>query len=106
MSKGSIKIAMTPPHPGAFVLDEVLEPLALSITEAAKVLHVRRANLSNLVNGKIALSAEMALRLEIAFGLDMEQLLRTQAWHDAVAARSKRNTREMLVKPYRKSQSA
>jgi addiction module HigA family antidote len=106
MNPSSVNIGMTPPHPGAFVMDEVLEPLSLSITEAAKILHVRRASLSDLVNGKAALSAEMALRLEIAFGLDLAQLLQMQAWHDAVAARRKKRSLELEVKPYRKPQPA
>jgi addiction module HigA family antidote len=46
---------------------------------------VRRATLSDLVNGKAALSPEMALRVEKAFGVDMEMLVRMQAWHDADA---------------------
>jgi addiction module HigA family antidote len=65
------------------------------------VLGVRRANLSDLLNGKAALSAEMALRIEKAFGVDMEMLLRMQAWHDAVAMR--RRAGEIDVKPYRPS---
>ena len=44
---------------------------------------MRRATLSDLLNGNAALSAEMALRVEKAFGVDMETLLRMQAWHDA-----------------------
>jgi antitoxin HigA-1 len=61
------------------------------MSEAAKVLGVRRATLSDLVNGNTALSAEMALRIEKAFGVKMETLLNMQAWHrrlcDAAAGR-------------------
>ena len=82
-------IKMTPPHPGQFVRDEVLAPLGLTITKAAQLLDVRRATLNDLVNGKSSLSAEMALRLEKAFGLDMEQMLRMQVWYDTSQMREK-----------------
>jgi antitoxin HigA-1 len=51
-----------PPHVGRVVWNGILEPLGLSITKAAEVLGVRRATLSDLVNGKAALTAEMAMR--------------------------------------------
>ena len=76
-----------PPHPGAFIQDEILEPLGLTIAKAADVLDVRRATLSDLVNAKSALSGEMALRLEKAFGVSMDLLLRMQAGYDAAQAR-------------------
>ena len=56
-----------PPHPGEVIREEVLRPFDLSITKAAAILGVRRATLSDLTNGKAAVSAEMALRLEKAF---------------------------------------
>ena len=59
----------------------------MSVGAAAKALGVRRATLSDLVNGNAALSPEMALRMEKAFGMNMEMLLRMQVWHDAVAMR-------------------
>src|SRR6516162_152286 len=83
MSTTPRKIGMTPPHPGEFIRDEILAELSLSVSEAADVLGVRRATLSDLINGKAALSPEMALRIEKAFGVDMETLLRMQAWYDA-----------------------
>jgi addiction module HigA family antidote len=92
------KIGMTPPHPGAFIRDEILDELKLSVSAAAKALGVRRATFSDLVNGNAALSPEMALRVEKAFGVNMETLLRMQAWHDAVAMR--RRAGEIDVKPY------
>jgi addiction module HigA family antidote len=76
-----------PPHPGEVVREEVLRPLGLSLTRAAEILRVRRATLSDLANGKTAVSAEMALRLEKAFGVSMELLLRMQAGYDAAQAR-------------------
>lgn len=93
-----IKVGMAPPHPGAFIRDEILEELHLSISDAAEVLGVRRATLSDLVNGGATLSPEMALRVEKAFGVDMEMLLRMQAWHDAHAMRSRAG--EIDVKRY------
>jgi addiction module HigA family antidote len=99
MSDEPVKIGMTPPHPGEFIRDEILEELGLSVGQAADVLGVRRATLSDLINGKAALSPEMALRIEKAFGVDMETLLRMQAWHDANAMR--RRAGEINVKRYR-----
>ena len=57
-----------PPHPGLSVRHDCLEPLGLSVTEAAKVLGVTRQALNNLVNGKAGVSPEMAVRLAKAFG--------------------------------------
>jgi addiction module HigA family antidote len=99
MSNTPIRIGMTPPHPGEFIRDEILDELKLSVSKAAQVLGVRRATLSDLVNGKAVLSAEMALRLEKAFGLNMETMLRMQAWYDATAMR--RCAPDIDVKPYR-----
>ncbi|HEY9056618.1 MAG TPA: HigA family addiction module antitoxin [Aurantimonas sp.] len=92
MTDDSIKVAMAPSHPGAFIREEVLEPLGLNVARAAEVLDVRRATLSDLVNGKAALSPEMALRVEKAFGVSMDTLLRMQAWYDAHAMRSRAET--------------
>jgi addiction module HigA family antidote len=92
------KIGMTPPHPGTFIREEILDELGLSIVEAAGILGVRAATLSDLVNGKAALSPEMALRIEKAFEVDMETLLRIQAWHDATAMR--RRAGEIKVNRY------
>lgn len=88
MSSKPLKVAMTPSHPGCFVRDEVIGELRLSVSQAARILGVRRATLSNLLNGKSALSPEMALRLEKGFGLSMDLLLKMQAWHDAARMRS------------------
>jgi addiction module HigA family antidote len=90
---------MAPTHPGVFIREEILDELGLSVTEAAKALDVRRATLSDLINGKAALSAEMALRIEKAFGVKMETLLNMRAWHDAYAMRQRED--EIHVKPYR-----
>ena len=85
-------------HPGEFIREEILKELGLSVSKAAEVLGVRRATLSDLLNGKAALSAEMALRIEKAFDVDMEMLLRMQAWYDTHAMR--RRAGEIRVKRY------
>ena len=99
MSRAPAKVGMAPPHPGTFVREEILEELGLSVTEAAKALDVRRATLSDLINGNAALSAEMALRIEKAFGVKMETLLNMQAWHDAHTMRQREG--EIAVERYR-----
>src|SRR3970282_669582 len=76
-----------PPHPGEIIREEVIHALGLSVTSAAKILGVRRATLSDVANGKSAVSAEMALRLEKAFGVSMDLLLKMQAGYDAAQAR-------------------
>jgi addiction module HigA family antidote len=98
MSRAPTKVGMAPPHPGAFVREEILDELGLSVTEAARALDVRRATLSDLINGNAALSAEMALRIEKAFDMKMETLLNMQAWHDASAMRQREG--EIDVKRY------
>ena len=89
---------MTPSHPGEFVRVEVIEELGLSVTRAAGILGVRRATLSDLLNGNAALSPEMALRIEKAFGVSMDMLLRMQAWHDASRMRARAD--EIAVERY------
>ena len=87
MNEAPIKIGMRPPHVGAFIRDEILDELQLSVTRAAELLHVRRATLSDLVNEKAALTPEMALRIEKAFDVKMDTLLKMQAWYDTVVMR-------------------
>ncbi len=98
MANKPIKIAMTPSHSGCFVREEVIEALRLSVSGAARILGVRRATLSDLLNGKSSLSLEMALRLEKAFGVSMDLLLKMQAWHDTVRMRSRAD--EIVVERY------
>ena len=87
-----VKIGMKPSHPGELIREEVLQELDLSVTKAAEILGVRRATLSDLVNEKSSLSPEMALRIEKAFGLNMETMLRIQAWYDTCAMREQADT--------------
>ena len=89
MEQEAVKVGMKPSHPGEIIREEVIEELGLSIRRAADVLGVRRATLSDLLNEKAGLTPEMALRLEKAFGLSMDTLLRIQAWHDATRMREK-----------------
>lgn len=87
-----------PAHPGGFVKSEILEPLDLSVTRAAQVLGVTRAALSALLNERAHLSPEMALRIEKAFGVSMETLMRMQNSYDIAAAR--RRAGEIEVAPF------
>ena len=98
MDAGKIKVNMTPSHPGDFIRTEVIEELGLNITRAAEILGVRRATLSDLLNGRASLSPEMALRIEKAFAVSMDMLLRMQAWYDATRMRARAS--EVHVAPY------
>jgi len=71
-----------PPHPGELVRELCLEPLGLSVTDAARGLGVSRKALSELVNGRSGISPEMAIRLEKAFGSTAETWLRMQLEYD------------------------
>ena len=98
MTTTGLRVTMTPSHPGEFIHTEILEELGLSVTRAAAALGVRRATLSALLNGNAALSPEMALRMEKAFGVSMDLLLRMQAWHDAALMRARES--EIAVQRY------
>jgi antitoxin HigA-1 len=84
-----MKIGLRPPHPGAFIREEILDELGLTVARTAEILKVRRATVSDLLHGKAALSPEMALRIEKAFGVNMDTLLRMQAWHDGYSMRQR-----------------
>ncbi|MFZ3235877.1 MAG: HigA family addiction module antitoxin [Stellaceae bacterium] len=98
MSEEINKVRMKPSHPGEFIHEEILVELDLSITRAAEILGVRRATLSDLVNCHAALSPEMALRIEKAFGVNMDMLLRMQVWFDTYTVRQRAG--EIDVKPF------
>lgn len=76
-----------PIHPGRVIRQECLEPLGLSVTAAAKALRVSRQALNNVVNGKASLTADMAVRLEQAFGSTAQTWLQMQANYDLSQAR-------------------
>ncbi|MDE0030902.1 MAG: HigA family addiction module antitoxin [Deltaproteobacteria bacterium] len=84
-----------PPHPGGFVRYEVIEAIGLSVTAAAKALGVTRAALSAVLNESARLSPEMALRIEKAFGVSMDTLMRMQNSHDI--AKDRRREAEIKV---------
>ena len=98
MTRKPIRVGMKPSHPGGFVRTEILDELNLSVSRAADILGVRRATLSDFVNEKAALSPEMALRMEKAFGVSMDTLLRMQAWHDSYVMRQRAG--EIKVRRY------
>jgi addiction module HigA family antidote len=87
-----------PPHPGRLIRTEIIEALGLSVSKAAAILKVRRATLSDLLAGKAALSPEMALRIEKAFGPDMDHIRRMQLAYDV--AETRQHCRGISVKRY------
>jgi len=89
----------TPVHPGDFIRTEILDAYDLSVTDAATVLGVSRPALSNLLHHHAALSGEMALRIEKAFGVSMDTLLRMQAAYDI--AKTRKAAGKIRVRRYR-----
>ena len=77
-----MKVNMTPSHPGDFIRTEIVEGSGLDLAQAAAILGVRQRTLAELLKCEAALSPEMALRVEKAFHISMEMLLRMQAWYD------------------------
>lgn len=78
-----------PPHPGEFIWTEIIDPAGLSVTAAATALQVSRPTLSSLLNGKADLSGDMALRIEKAFGVKMDTLMRMQSAYDIAETRKR-----------------
>ena len=78
-----------PPHPGRIIRQECVEPLGMTVTEAAKRLGVTRQNLNNVLNGKSGISPEMAIRLSKAFGSRPEVWLGLQMEYDLAEAEKK-----------------
>jgi addiction module HigA family antidote len=89
-----------PPHPGDFIRTEIIEPLGLSVTAAAKILRVSRPALSSLLNGRADLSGDMALRIEKAFGPKMDTLMRMQSAYDI--ARTRKREGKIRIRRYRR----
>ena len=89
-----------PVHPGSFVRAEVIEVHGLSVTDAAKALGITRAALSAFINEHTALSPDMALRIEKAFGVPMDTLMRMQNSYDIAQARKREH--EIKVPPFRR----
>ena len=81
-----------PPHPGEILRDLCLEPLGLSVTDAAKALGVSRKTLSSVLNGRAGISPEMAVRLSIAFDTTAESWLNQQVQYDLWVAEKRRKS--------------
>jgi antitoxin HigA-1 len=88
----------SPAHPGSFIKHEIIEPLDLTVTAAAEALGVTRATLSTLLNERAHLSSEMALRVEKAFGVSMDTLMRMQNSYDIAQARKREG--DIKVMPF------
>ncbi len=82
----------SPPHPGLSVRHDCLEPLGLSVTDAARRLGVSRKQLSDVLNGHSGISPEMAIRLDKAFGGGADTWFRLQAAYDLARAMKKADT--------------
>ena len=78
-----------PPHPGDFIRTEIIDAAGMSVTEAAKALRVSRPALSSLLNSRAGLSGDMALRIEKAFGVKMDTLMRMQSSYDIARTRKR-----------------
>ena len=87
-----------PPHPGDFIRSEIVEAAGLSVTDAAKALQVSRPALSSLLNAKADLSGDMALRIEKAFGIKMDTLMRMQSAYDI--AQTRKREKEIRVRRF------
>lgn len=81
-----------PPHPGEIIRALCLEPLGVSVTEAAESLGVSRKTLSSILNGRAGISPEMAIRLSIAFDTSPESWLNQQTQYDLWQAEKKRGS--------------
>jgi antitoxin HigA-1 len=92
-----------PPHPGDFIKTEILEPHGLSVTSAANLLKVSRPTLSTLLNAKADLSGDMALRIEKAFGVKMDTLMRMQSAFDI--ARTRKRESRIKVKRFQPAEA-
>ncbi|MBX3332327.1 MAG: HigA family addiction module antidote protein [Nitrospira sp.] len=79
-----------PPHPGEIIKRLCLEPLGVSVTEAAQALGVSRKTLSSILNARASISPEMAVRLSIAFGTSAESWLNHQTQYDLWHAEQRR----------------
>jgi antitoxin HigA-1 len=81
-----------PPHPGEVLRELCLQPLGLTVTQAAQALGVSRKALSSILNGRAGISPEMAVRLSIAFSTTAESWLRQQVQYDLARAETKRRS--------------
>lgn len=79
-----------PPHPGEIIRRLCLDPLGVSVTEAARALGISRKTLSAILNGRAGISPEMAVRLSMAFGTSAESWLNHQTQYDLWHAEQRR----------------
>ena len=79
-----------PPHPGEIIRQLCLEPVGMTVTDAASALGVSRKTLSALLNGRAGISPEMAVRLSIAFGTSSESWMNQQTQYDLWHAEKRR----------------
>ena len=86
----------TPPHPGEVLRQLCLEPLGLSVTEAAKGLGISRKTLSAILNGRAGISPEMAVRLSLAFSTTSESWLNHQVQYDLWQAEKRRKSLRVM----------
>ncbi len=98
MESEGIEVKMTPPHPGDFIRTEIVQHLGLNLDEMAQILGADPAVLSEVLSCRSSLSPELALRVEKAFGVGMDMLLRMQAWYDASQMRAREH--EIRVERY------
>jgi len=80
---------MDPPHPGEIIAEEVLKPLGVSVTDAARALGVGRQALSAVLNGRAKLTPEMAVRVQKSFGPKWEVMMRLQLQYDVAEMRKR-----------------
>ncbi len=85
-----------PPHPGEILKELCLEPLELSVTEAAEALGVSRKTLSSILNGRAGISPEMAIRLSIAFDTTAESWMNQQLHYDLWQAEQHRGELDVV----------
>ena len=85
-------------HPGIWLREEIVEPNKVGVSDLAKHFGVSRQGMSTLLNGRVSLSADMAIRFEKAFGLKADTLCRMQTAHDLAAARQ--HEKKIKVKPF------
>ena len=90
---------LDPAHPGELLKEDVLGPAGLSVTRAAEILGVGRPALSAVLNGRASLSPEMAIRVEKAFGVSMDLLLKMQLQFDI--ARARRTAKSIKVQRFK-----
>jgi addiction module HigA family antidote len=90
-------IMHNPPHPGEIIKEAYLEPLGLTVTEAAKALKVTRKTLSAIINGKAGISPVMAIKLSKAFNTTLQLWLNIQQSYDLWHAQKEMDVSKVRV---------